>query len=99
MSFRAWTPSFGTVWNPPSDVNFTVNQDTAAGAMLPEGMFPNGGGALNVSIDEGGFNIHGDVVGSQSRPVGMVDQAIAWAKANPLLVVGGAVGAIWLLKK
>ena len=54
-----------------------------------------------IDIGTGQINIHGQIVGSNAPPPppGLLDQAIAYAKANPLLVGGGAIAAYLFWKR
>ena len=55
-----------------------------------------------IDIGTGQINIHGQIVGSgrpPPPPPGPIDQAIAYAKANPLLVGGGLIAAYLLWRR
>lgn len=49
-------------------------------------------GSIGVDFVDGQINIHGQLVGGQRPPPSGIDQLVDFVKANPLLVLGGAVG-------
>ncbi len=57
------------------------------------------GGSVGVDFVDGQINIHGQLVGGQRPAPSGLDQLVDFVKANPLLVIGGAVGLYLVAKR